>query len=142
MFNQIVPALRRVGIGSDQEPVGKIHKHLAPLIRDFPVLRLLAPEGKIAPQVLVFRQHDGNRLRADKTGMGPENARIRVLCENPVNGVGIGMGMQKNAVGVGQFDDFAHHRQVRIFTKNMKFTNPGIGVFCQSPGNHVDNGCI
>ena len=103
-----------------------------------PAVRVVVAEGQIGPQHLVLGKHGAHVVGLVEARMGPQHARVRVLLEDALHRVGIGMRVQKDLALLGQFHQPPHHGQVGVRAEHVKLADAGVGVGFQ-PGFHVRN---
>src|SRR5262249_42074401 len=101
VLDDVVPALRGEGVGADHEPVGKFGEDLAPLGGHLAVGSLIAAIGEVAPQVLVSAQHVANLFGTFESRMCPEYSRLRILHEQPLDRVLVGVRVEYQTVLLG-----------------------------------------
>ncbi len=94
----IVPALRREGVGVDRDAVREDGEQAAPVVLDPAAMSMFAAEGQVGPQVRVLPEHRAGDIRIDEAGMGPQHTRFRPLGEDPIDRAGIRMGVQEEIV--------------------------------------------
>src|SRR6185436_16888535 len=89
MLRDVVPALGNVAVGADHEAVGELHEYGAPGGVHLAAGGVIGAEGEVAPEVHMLAQHLGHALRALEAGMRPEDARLRPLLEQALDGVDV-----------------------------------------------------
>jgi len=110
MLGDVVPALRREGIGAEHETVGKFEEGLAPFGIDLASGSLVGAKGEIAPEVLVLAQHLAHALGPVEPRMRPQDPRLRPLLEQALDRFDIGMRVQEKAVLPRELDHAARDR--------------------------------
>ena len=103
-----------------------------------PAVCVVVAEGQIGPQHFVLGEHGAHVVGLVETRVRPQDARVRVLLEDALHRVGIGMRVQKDLALLGQLHQAPHHGQIGVRAEHVKLADAGVGVGLQ-PGFHVRN---
>src|ERR1051326_6643982 len=68
------------------------------------------------------------RPTGSKARVGPQHQRLGVVLEHALDGIGIGVRMQEDAVLLGQLDHATHHGCIGVRPVGVEFADAGIGV--------------
>ncbi|WP_341703803.1 hypothetical protein [Ferrovibrio sp.] len=90
----------------------------------------------------MLRQHRPHGIGPVETRMRPQHQRIRILGEDAVDGLGIGMGVQEQPVLLGQLHHAARHRQIGGGAVEMELADADITVAFQAVFQMGDHGLV
>ena len=142
MLGDVVPALRREGVGADHEAVGELHEHRAPRRVDLAAGGVVGAEREIAPEILVLAQHLAHALGAVEARVRPEDARLRALPEQALDRVDVGVRMQEQVVLFRQRDHAPRHRQIGVGAVQVELADGDIAVASQPILEERDDGLV
>ena len=96
--------------------------------RDLAAGPVIAAEGEVGPELLVLGEQLAHARRRVEARMRPQDARGRILAEEPLDGVGIGVRVQHQPVLLRELDHSPRHGQIRVGPVEVEFPDRHVAV--------------